>query len=61
VNAFTGIILKQTGSYVYVFAYFAGTYLLALLALQLLIPRIGNSQTRPPEPLVNPTGQLATE
>ena len=40
VNAGTGLILQSTGSYVYVFAYFSGTYLLALLALQLLVPNI---------------------
>lgn len=41
VNAITGVILEKTGSYVYVFAYFSGMYLLSLLAIHLLVPRIG--------------------
>ena len=40
VNGFTGMILQKTGSYVTVFAYFSGMYLLSLLALQLLVPRL---------------------
>jgi ACS family hexuronate transporter-like MFS transporter len=40
VNGFTGVILQKTGSYVWVFAYFSMMYLLSLLAIQLLIPRI---------------------
>lgn len=40
VNGFTGEILQKTGSYVTVFAYFSGMYLLSLLALQLLVPRL---------------------
>ena len=40
VNALTGVILQQTGSYVLVFAYFSGMYVLSLIALQLLVPKI---------------------
>ena len=40
VNGFTGMILQKTGSYVSVFAYFSGMYILSLLALQLLVPRL---------------------
>jgi ACS family hexuronate transporter-like MFS transporter len=46
VNEFTGAILQKTGSYVSVFAYFSGMYLLSLLAIQLLVPKIGMSQTK---------------
>jgi len=46
VNGFTGIILDKTGSYVYVFAYFSCMYLLSLLAIHLLVPRIGMTQTK---------------
>ena len=45
VNAITGKILDATGSYVYVFAYFSGMYLLSLLAIQLLIPKIVMSRS----------------
>jgi ACS family hexuronate transporter-like MFS transporter len=45
VNAITGKILDATGSYVYVFAYFSGMYLLSLLAIQLLIPKIEMSRS----------------
>lgn len=41
VNEFTGQILQKTGSYVTVFAYFSGMYLLSLLLIQVLVPRIG--------------------
>jgi ACS family hexuronate transporter-like MFS transporter len=41
ISGITGQILERTGSYVLVFAYFSGMYLLSLLAIQLLIPRIG--------------------
>lgn len=41
VNEFTGQILQKTGSYVYVFAYFSGMYLLSLLLIQILVPVIG--------------------
>ncbi|MCX6953600.1 MAG: MFS transporter, partial [Verrucomicrobia bacterium] len=40
VNGFTGEILQKTGSYVTVFGYFSGMYLLSLLAIQLLVPRL---------------------
>jgi MFS family permease len=46
VNEFTGMILQKTGSYVYVFAYFSGMYVLSLLLIQLLVPRIGKVQMR---------------
>jgi hypothetical protein len=41
VNGITGFILQKTGSYVMVFVYFSGTYVLALLILQLMVPTIG--------------------
>jgi ACS family hexuronate transporter-like MFS transporter len=41
VNAIWGHILQRTGSYVWVFAYFSGMYVLSLVAIQLLVPRIG--------------------
>lgn len=44
VNGLTGQILQKTGSYVPVFAYFSGMYLLSLLLVHLLVPQIG-----PPE------------
>ena len=50
VNAFTGVILQKTGSYVYVFAYFSGTYVLSLVCLHLLVPKITNSQVSGPAP-----------
>ncbi len=40
VNGITGEILQKTGSYVPVFAYISGMYLLSLLAIQILVPRI---------------------
>jgi ACS family hexuronate transporter-like MFS transporter len=43
VNEFTGQILQKTGSYVPVFAYFSGMYLLSLLLIHLLVPRIGQA------------------
>ena len=46
VNGITGMILDKTGSYVYVFAYFSGMYLLSLLGIQLLVPKIGMSRTK---------------
>jgi MFS transporter, ACS family, hexuronate transporter len=39
VNGITGEILQRTGSYVPVFAYISGMYLLSLLILQLLVPK----------------------
>lgn len=47
VNEFTGRILQKTGSYVTVFAYFSGMYLLSLLLIQLLVPRIGRAPDQP--------------
>lgn len=48
VNIITGAILDRTEShangYVYVFAYFSGMYLLSLLAIQILVPRIGREE-----------------
>jgi MFS transporter, ACS family, hexuronate transporter len=44
VNGLTGLILQKTGSYVYVFAYFSGTYLLSLLLIQLLVPNLPDSR-----------------
>jgi ACS family hexuronate transporter-like MFS transporter len=41
VNGITGFILQKTGSYVPVFLYFSGMYVLALLAIQILVPKIG--------------------
>ena len=40
VNAITGYILQKTGSYVWVFAYFSSMYVLSLILIQLLIPKI---------------------
>ncbi len=40
VNGITGEILQRTGSYVPVFGYISGMYLLSLLLLHLLVPRI---------------------
>ncbi|MES2921781.1 MAG: MFS transporter [Verrucomicrobiota bacterium] len=51
VNGITGEILQKTGSYVSVFAYFSGTYLLSLLAIQLLIPKIRDTRQEPVAPL----------
>lgn len=44
VNIITGSILDKTGSYVLVFAYFSGMYLLSLAAIQVLVPKIGGSR-----------------
>ena len=44
VNEFTGLILQKTGSYVWVFGYFSGMYLLALAALQMLVPKIADTR-----------------
>ena len=41
VNAITGQILEKTGSYALVFGYFSGMYVLSMIAIQLLVPRIG--------------------
>jgi len=40
VNKMTGDILQKTGSYVWVFAYFSSMYVLSLILIQLLIPKI---------------------
>ena len=47
VNEFTGQILQKTGSYIYVFAYFSGMYLLSLLLIQILVPVIGRKPAEP--------------
>jgi ACS family hexuronate transporter-like MFS transporter len=59
VNAFTGMILQKTGSYVYVFAYFSGTYVLSLACLQILIPKIADSGHKPLEPVKTELGQAS--
>jgi MFS transporter, ACS family, hexuronate transporter len=46
VNEFTGLILQKTGSYGYVFGYFSGMYVLSLVLIQLLVPRIGMSKAK---------------
>jgi MFS family permease len=46
VNEFTGLVLQKTGSYVYVFGYFATMYVLALILIQLLVPKIGMSKAK---------------
>jgi ACS family hexuronate transporter-like MFS transporter len=46
VNKITGNILQATGSYVLVFLYFSGMYVLSLIAIQLLVPKIGKETTR---------------
>jgi ACS family hexuronate transporter-like MFS transporter len=46
VNKFTGNVLEKTGSYIPVFLYFSGMYLLSLLAIQLLVPKIEVEKTR---------------
>ena len=40
VNALTGIILQKTGTYIAVFGYFSGMYVLSIIAIQLLVPKI---------------------
>jgi ACS family hexuronate transporter-like MFS transporter len=44
INGFTGLILQKTGSYLMVFVYFSGMYLISLLVIQLLIPKIGKER-----------------
>jgi ACS family hexuronate transporter-like MFS transporter len=39
INGLTGLILQKTGSYVAVFGYFSGSYLISLLILHLMVPR----------------------
>jgi len=46
VNELTGLVLQKTGSYVYVFGYFATMYVLALIIIQILVPKIGMSKTK---------------
>lgn len=46
VNKITGNILQSTGSYLPVFLYFSGMYLLSLLVIQLLVPTIGKETSR---------------
>ncbi|MFO1489080.1 MAG: MFS transporter [Verrucomicrobiota bacterium] len=46
VNGLTGYIVQETGSYIWVFVYFSGTYVISLLAIQLLVPRIGQSDSK---------------
>jgi len=46
VNEFTGLILQKTGSYLTVFAYFSCMYVVSLICIQLLVPKIGMSKTR---------------
>jgi ACS family hexuronate transporter-like MFS transporter len=41
ISAFTGYIVQKTGSYLLVFVYFSGMYLISLLAMHILVPRIG--------------------
>lgn len=40
VSGITGHIVQRTGTYVWVFAYFSGMYVLSMVALQLLVPQI---------------------
>ena len=44
VNGLTGMILQRTGSYLPVFAYFSGMYLLSLLIIQILVPKLGQPE-----------------
>ncbi|MGC3958408.1 MAG: MFS transporter [Verrucomicrobiota bacterium] len=44
VNKITGNLLQSTGSYLPVFLYFSGMYLLSLLAIQLLVTKIGGAE-----------------
>jgi MFS transporter, ACS family, hexuronate transporter len=44
VNKFTGNLLQSTGSYLPVFFYFSGMYVLSLIAIQFLVPRIGKEE-----------------
>jgi ACS family hexuronate transporter-like MFS transporter len=50
VSNVTGHILQKTGSYIPVFAYFSGTYVVSLICIQLLVPRIGGVQQPPVAP-----------
>lgn len=44
VNWITGNLLQKTGSYLPVFLYFSGMYIISLLAIQLLVPKIGKEE-----------------
>ncbi len=46
VNKITGNILQTTGSYVSVFLYFSGMYIVSLIGIQLLVPKIGKEERR---------------
>ncbi|MEY4385926.1 MAG: hypothetical protein RLY20_1209 [Verrucomicrobiota bacterium] len=46
VNEFTGQIVQAKGSYLLVFLYFSGTYVVSLLAMHLLVPRIGQPKAK---------------
>ena len=46
VNKITGNILQTTGSYVSVFVYFSGMYIISLIIIQLLVPKIGKEERR---------------
>lgn len=62
VNALTGLILQKTGSYVYVFAYFSGMYILSLACLQVLVPKITDTRSNsvgPISPALRP-GQVSS-
>ena len=51
ISAKTGLIVEKTGSYVPVFAYFSCTYVISLLCVQFLVPKIGGNQPKPSEPV----------
>ena len=59
VNALTGMILQKTGSYMYVFAYFSGTYVISLACVQLLIPKIAEAGHETPGPLTTEPHQAS--
>ena len=46
VNKITGNILQTTGSYLPVFLYFSGMYIISLIGIQLLVPKIGKEERR---------------
>ena len=47
ISYFTGQVLQSTGSYVPMFVYFSGMYVISLLALHLLVPQIGARKQSP--------------
>lgn len=59
VSALTGMLVQKTGSYVYVFAYFSGMYVLSLVCLQLLVPKIADARHKPLEPVSTELGQAS--